>query len=57
MSLLLLADTQRLGLYPAAESPSGLLQITLCNKFYFILTLFTVYEVYLGDETKANYIN
>lgn len=39
-------DTQHLGLYPAAESPEGLLQITLFNNFSFTLTRFVVRKVY-----------
>lgn len=50
-------DIQHLGLYPAAESPQGHLQITLFNRLYFTLTHFIVYKVYSGDKTKVNYIN
>lgn len=49
-------DTQHLGLYPAAESPEGLSQITLFNNFSFTLTRFVVRKVYSGDETRVNYI-
>lgn len=57
IGLLFLVDIQHLGLYPAAETPQGLLQITPFNKLYFTLTHSSVYKVYLGDETKVNYIN
>lgn len=49
-------DTQRLGLYPAAESPEGLWQIMLFNNFHFTLTHLVVCKVYLGDETQVNYM-